>query len=56
VITSLSPNPNIFFILNLAALWFALITSLRIIEEDASLMIYTIPLLAWTSYVNIVTV
>ena len=56
VITSLSPNPNIFFILNLAALWFALITSLRIIEEDASLMIYTIPLLVWTSYVNIVTV
>jgi tryptophan-rich sensory protein len=56
LITSFSTNPNAFFLLNLGALLFALVVAAQVYREDSSLLPYTVPLLAWTTYVNIVTV
>ena len=55
LITSFSTNPNAFFLLNLGALLFAITVAAQVYKEDSKLFPYTIPLLAWTTYVNIVT-
>jgi tryptophan-rich sensory protein len=56
LLTSLSPNPMVGVFLNIVALGFALFVTLRVFAEDSTLLPYMIPLLGWTSYVNIVTV
>jgi tryptophan-rich sensory protein len=53
---SLSTNPNVMIFLNVVALGFALLVTVRVFAEDSSLVPYLLPLLTWTSYVNIVTV
>jgi len=55
-LTSLSTNPNVMIFLNIVALGFALLVTVRVFAEDSALLPYMVPLLAWTSYVNIVTV
>jgi len=55
-LTSLSANPNVMIFLNVVALGFALLVTVRVFAEDSSLLPYLLPLLGWTSYVNIVTV
>ena len=55
IITAFSSNPNTFSLLNQGALLFAAITTAAVYQEDASLLPYMIPLLAWTTYVNLVT-
>lgn len=42
--------------LNVVALGSALLVTLRVFAQDPSLVPYLIPLLAWTTYVNIVTI
>jgi len=54
-LTSSSGNPNVFFVLNVGALLFALVITAKVYQEDPSLVPYLIPLLLWTGYVNIVT-
>jgi tryptophan-rich sensory protein len=56
LITTFSNNPNAFFLLNLGALLFALVVAAQVYRESSSLSLYILPLLAWTTYVNIVTV
>jgi hypothetical protein len=54
-LTSFYGNPNVFFILNLGALIFAVAITSKVYQEDPRLILYLIPLLLWTGYVNIVT-
>ena len=42
--------------LNVVALGSALLVTFRVFAQDSSLVPYLVPLLAWTTYVNIVTV
>jgi tryptophan-rich sensory protein len=54
-LTSSSGNPNVFFVLNLGALLFAVAVTAKVYQEDPRLVPYLIPLLLWTGYVNLVT-
>jgi len=55
ILTSFSSDKNTFFILNVGALLFAAVTTAQVYQENASLLPYMLPLMAWTTYVNIVT-
>jgi tryptophan-rich sensory protein len=54
-LTSLSSNPMLMTFLNQAALLVALLVTYRVFTDDSTLLLYMVPLLAWLTYVNIVT-
>jgi tryptophan-rich sensory protein len=55
-LTSLNPTQTAMTFLNIVALGSALLVTVRVFAQDSSLVPYLVPLLAWTTYVNIVTV
>jgi len=55
-LTSLNPTQTAMTFLNIVALGSALLVTVRVFAQDSSLVPYLAPLLAWTTYVNIVTV
>ena len=55
ILVIFSSDPNPFFLLNLGALLFAAATTVLVYQENTSLLPYMIPLMLWTTYVNVVT-
>jgi len=55
VLTAFSGNPLVFTALNLGAFFFALVIAAQVFDENSDLIPFVIPLIAWTSYVNVVT-
>lgn len=55
ILTSFSSIPDTFSTLNMGALLLAGIATVYVWQEDSALLPYMIPLILWTSYVNIVT-
>ena len=55
VLTSFSGDPKVFTGLNFGALLFALAIAFQVFNENPKVILYVVPLIAWTSYVNVVT-
>ena len=55
ILTSFSSDTSVFSTLNMGALLLAGIATVYVWQEDSTLLPYMVPLMLWTSYVNIVT-